>query len=83
MLRSTLTESAWFEEPEVAASEGLFDGSDFVVVAVDGDDGEAYAVVGDALVYFEFVVERAVELEGDVGAFGSDGDDGCSVFYNT
>lgn len=83
MLRSTLTESAWFEESEVAASEGLFDGCDFVVVAVDGYDGEAYAVMSDALVYFEFVAERAVESEGDVGAFGSYGYDGGGVFYNT
>lgn len=44
-----------FQQPEVAALQSLFDGSNRISVAVDADNGEANAVVSYALVDFQFI----------------------------
>jgi len=50
---------------------------------IDGHDGEADAVVGDALVNLQFVDEGAGEREVDILAVVADGHDGGKFFYDS
>ena len=54
---------AYLQRPQVGAVESLLYGGHGVAVAVDVDHGEAHAVVGDALVYFQFVGKRTFKRE--------------------
>ena len=72
---------AYAEEAEVGAAERLLHGGDDVAGAVGADNGEAYAVVGEALVDVELVGEGALEGEVEVLLFLTDGYDGGRGFY--
>ena len=52
-----------FEQTEVGTLQGFVHGGYDVAVAVDLDHGEAYAVVGNALVNFEFMAKIAFQGE--------------------
>ena len=49
---------------------------------VEGDDGETYAVMGDALVNLQFIDKRAGQGEVDILAVMPDGHDSCKFFDN-
>ena len=43
------------QQPEVRAVEGLLHGGDGISAILDGNDGEAHAIMGDALINLQFV----------------------------
>lgn len=71
------------ELSEVGSVECFFHCGDGVAVVGDVDDGEADAVVCDALVDFQLVDEGACECEVDVLQFVFDGNDFCALFYDS
>ena len=87
-VESAVHEEASFQVDEVAgfpvAQIGLFqgfpDGGHAVEIVFELFDGEADAVVGDALVYFEFAREGGGDPECLIGAVGLDGFDFAEGF---
>ena len=74
---------AHLQRPQVGAVESLLYGGHGVAVAVDVDHGEAHPVVGDALVYFQFVGKRTFEREMQIAVIAGKGDDGSGFFDNS
>ena len=74
---------AGLEESEIGAVEGFLYGRYLICVAVDGYDGEAYAVVGDGLVDAEFVGEGAAQGELEVALLACGGNYCAGGFYNS
>ena len=71
---------AHLQQAEVGAVEGFLHGSDDVVRALDGNDGEAHTIVGDTLVNLQFVDKGACERKIDIPAVFPDGYDGSKFF---
>ena len=71
------------EPPEIRFEQRLADRRGRVPVALDRYDRQADPVMGDALIDFQFVRERAFEREMPVPAFFADrGDAGCGFDYS-
>ena len=71
------------ELPEVRLEQRLVDRRGHVSVALDRYDRQADPVVGDALIDFQLIRERAFEREMPVPAFLADrGDAGCGFDYS-
>lgn len=71
------------EEPQIRAVEGFFHGCNGIGVVRDSYYGETYAVMGDALVNFQFVHKRTSQGEIDVALRFIDCREDGHFFYDT
>ena len=71
---------ARLEQSEVTSVEGFLHGGHHIFVAFNLHYGEAYAVVGYALVYLQLAYKRACEREVDIVSVVRHGSDGCKFF---
>ena len=76
-------EVAWLPVGQVGLFQGLLDGGYAVEAVCAFFHCEADAVMGNALVNFEFVGDRGGDPECLVGSVGLDGDDFAEGFYYT
>lgn len=72
---------AGFQQTKVRLDEGLVNGCYGVCVAIDGFNRQAYAVVGDALVYLKLSGNVAAHGEGLVLSFLRNGNNGRHPFH--
>ena len=74
---------AHLEQAEVGTVERLLHGRDGIMVAVDVDHGEAYAVVTDALINLQLVSKWTGKGEVYILTISLDSNNRCHAFYDS